>query len=397
MRKLTLLVILFTISTFAQKDELKTLKKLYDITSAPSDKDIIKYNQAIATLEGMSNLDEIQKNEYNFYKGVQYILDIVKTVFNNPNNSEIASNLITHENINLAYSNFDKVKEYEKNVSTKIFTIEIDSKISPFLNIYIKNKAYSTYKSNNYNESSKLFHFLYRIDNKDILHLENAAQVSIEAKDYVEALKYYQELKNCEYLNSGKLYFAFNKITEKEDQFSTLEEWNIVIKMPNYEKPRTEYASVKKPLVYKNTAILLQENKLFDEAKKTYTEAKLLNPSDKELLNNEIGLYFNTKQFETYNKLVLEFLEIYPDDALMNFNAGEYFLIDDVKIVDELRANSSNDKKFNELSKLRKEMYEKALPFFEKAYSLDPKSVNNINFLKSTYNILGMTEKAAKL
>lgn len=397
MRKLTLLVILFTISTFAQKDELKTLKRLYDITSVPSEKDIVKYNQAIATLDEMSNLDETQKNEYNFYKGVQSILDLVSVALKNPTTPQAFSNNISFDKISLAYLSFNKVKEFEKNEDKKSFTNEINSKISPFLKELIKNKALLDYTNKNYQQSSKLFYLLNVINKDDIMNLENASQVAIEAKNYEEALKYYKELKNNPFLSSGKLYYAFNKISEKEDQFSTLEERDYAVSLPNYEKPRDENASLKKPQVYKYTAILLQQNNLFDEAKKVFAEAKTLNPDDKDLMDNEIRLYFNTKEYDVYFKLILEYLKKYPDDALMNFNAGEYFLFDDVKIVEEINANLSNDTKYNELSKKRKKMYEKALPYFEKAYSIDPKNANNINFLRATYNILDMPEKADKL
>ena len=44
----------------------------------------------------------------------------------------------------------------------------------------------------------------------------------------------------------------------------------------------------------------------------------------------------------------------------------------------------------------RKSLYEAALPHFEESYKLDPTSEITKILLKSTYEILGMKDKAAK-
>jgi tetratricopeptide (TPR) repeat protein len=237
---------------------------------------------------------------------------------------------------------------------------------------------------------------LYEINNSDILNLENAAQVAIESNNYVESLKYYTELKNNEYLNSGKLYYAYNKISEKEDQFSTLEERNNAIKMPNYEKPREEPASTKKPFVYKTVAILLVENKQIEEAKKVYKDAKILNPDDMEILTSEASLYY-PNDMETYKSLIKEIVVKDPNNPIMFYNIGYATLIDDAKIVDEINSNLNNPEVYKELTTKRKEMYQSALPFFEKSYKLDPSIEDTKQILKATYKILGMKEEEAKL
>jgi len=45
----------------------------------------------------------------------------------------------------------------------------------------------------------------------------------------------------------------------------------------------------------------------------------------------------------------------------------------------------------------RKAMYQSALPHFEESYRLDPTNENTKMMLKSTYQTLGMKEKADKI
>ena len=382
MRKLTLLVILFTISTFAQKDELKTLKRLYNITSAPSDKDIIKYNEAIAVLDGMSNLDETQKNEYNFYKGVQPLLDLLKVLLVNPESDEI-NDLFTTNKINIVSNNFNNVLTYENKINKYKYRDEIKDKILPFVKPYFIRKAYDLNSETKYQEASELFYAIYNLDKSEGVYLENAAVLAVQSNHKAKALKYYQELKSSDYLENGRLYYATNMLTNKEELLNNkVDRDNRVLILKTHEKPRDEKVSViKKPLIYKNIAILLVDNNQIEEGKKAYKEAKLLNPDDIDLLIYEANLYLRTKDYNAYYNLLQELLIKEPNNSVVNFSIGEYFLIEDVKIVDEINNNLNNDAKYNELSKKRKEMYEKALPYFEKAYSIDSKNANNINFL----------------
>lgn len=396
MRKLTLLVILFTISTFAQKDELKTLKRLYDITSAPSEKDIVKYNQAIAVLDGMSNLDENQKNEYNFYKGVQSILDVVSVALKNPTDSEAIYEILDYNKIVNAYNYFDKVKNFEENLGKKSFTSEIDSKISSFLKTYINQKAYSANQKSDYKVSSQYFYLLYKLTSEG-LNLENAAILALQAKDNDLALEYYKEFRESDYIENGILYFAVNKENGKEEQFSSELDRKNYIKIGSHEKPRDEKVSDKKPEIYKYIALLTAQSGNIDNSKIEFKAAKKFNPNDMELLLQEAKLYSDPKDKLIYNQLLREMLIVDPDNAIINFNVGYLSLEKDNELVEEINKNLNNSKVYDELMSKRRELYKSALPYFEKAYKVDPNYENNNEILKSTYQILGMPEKADKL
>ena len=66
----------------------------------------------------------------------------------------------------------------------------------------------------------------------------------------------------------------------------------------------------------------------------------------------------------------------------------------DEKLVTEINNSISDKKKYDELVKKRKEIFSKALPDFEKAYSINPNDANIKSILKLTYEIVGQADKA---
>lgn len=109
---------------------------------------------------------------------------------------------------------------------------------------------------------------------------------------------------------------------------------------------------------------------ILEKAKKALAEARELNPDDSEIKNEEARIYFN----EAYE-----------------------LLKDDQKLVDEINNNLENKAKYDELMTKRKNIFEKALPSFEKAYSLNPLDQNTKNLLKMSYEVVGQKEKAATI
>ena len=56
-----------------------------------------------------------------------------------------------------------------------------------------------------------------------------------------------------------------------------------------------------------------------------------------------------------------------------------------------------NKTKYDELMAKRKDVFQKTIPLFEKAYSLDSSDANTKNLLKMAYEITGQKEKADKI
>ena len=79
------------------------------------------------------------------------------------------------------------------------------------------------------------------------------------------------------------------------------------------------------------------------------------------------------------------------------FKQGYELIKDDIKMVEEINKVTGFKKKYDELVAKRKEIFAKALPFFEKAYQIKPTNENTKNVLKITYETLGHPEKAKAL
>ncbi len=398
MKKVTLIVaFLVSIATFAQKEELKILEKIYDMSSPPSQKDIDKVNLALTSLDAMeNNLTQEEKNDYNFFKGIQPLMNIFVVAMKNPNNKQLISNILSYEKLISTADYFNKVKDYEKKTSKKVHSDDISKDIIPFIRQLVSQKAYALNEEGKLKESANFFYLMYNLNKNEGLNLENAAILAMQSKDYKLAQKYYVEYKNSDYLENGTLYFAINKLTNKEEQLFNKEDRTAKMKLGTHENPRDQKVSESKPEVYKIVAILYAQNGDVENAKRAYKEAKELNKSDMDLLINESRLY-QDGDTETYITLLKEMIEVDPQNASLYFNVGYYSLTNDAKIVDEMNKNLDNAKVFEGLNSKRKEMFNKALPYFEKSYQLDSSSSNTKELLKTSYEVLGMKEKADKL
>ena len=123
--------ILISVSTFAQKDELKTLKKLYDKTE-PSDKDMAEYKVTISKAEPLVvSSNESDKVYLNFYKVMTPVLDLnlVMSKPENQNNPQLILKYLNVENVNQLSSGLNSVLDFEKKSGKQIYTKDIEETI----------------------------------------------------------------------------------------------------------------------------------------------------------------------------------------------------------------------------------------------------------------------------
>ena len=390
MKKLVLsATLLLTVATFAQKDELKTLKKIY-AKETISEKDLEAYKSANSALLNLATEEE-DKVYSNFYNGMLPIMELASLGTKATPADQLR--LMNKNNLDVFASAVFSTLEYEKKSGKKVYTDNINETLT-WLKPMLSQTAFQLNGAAKYKEASSLFYSLYTLDKTDGINLENAAQLAYQAEDFKTAQKLYEELKNSDYLNNGLVFYAINKVNGAEESFPNKETRTKLISLGTYEKPRDEKVSVKKPEVYKTLAVLVAFNGDIEGAKKLYKEAKALNPKDIELLTNEADLYYKTNDLVEYQRLINEIVEIDPNNSKLLYNIGYLALSNDAKIVDEINANVKNVKKYNELVDKRKAAFAKAIPYFERAYAIDPSDVNNKTILKSCYEYLGQTEKA---
>jgi tetratricopeptide (TPR) repeat protein len=421
--------ILISISAFAQKDELKTLKKIYD-KDAPSEKDMADYKAAVALAEThLATATESEKVYINFYKGMTPILD-VNNVMSKPG--------ATPQQM-LPYINADKISQmttaltdvlaYEKKSGKQVYTKDIEETIASFSPMLLQYaQALGTQKK--YKDTAIVLYSLYQLDPKDQDNLYYAANYAVNAQDYDLALKYYDELKKLNYSGEGTIYYAASLASEKEESFATKEERDKFITLKTHNKPREEKIPSKRGEIYKNIALILVQKGKIDEAKAAIADAKKENPDDSSLLVTEADLYLQLKDTATYQRLIGEAIAKDPNNADLVYNMGvmsmqadqladaeKYFIKavaidpkyvnaylnlsairfkDDKKLVDEmnkLTTSEKDNKKYAVLKAQREALFKSVLPYLEKAHEFAPDNQDVIDNLMSVYNFLEMTDK----
>lgn len=422
---------LVSVGAFAQKDELKTLKRIYD-KDEPSQKDVVEYKDAVAKAEPMlASATEADKVYINYFKAEIPILEM-NVLMSKPENQakpQLMLQYMTPENINRLASAYNAVKEYEAKSGKKTYTKDIEETttiISPTL----LNYAAALGDQKNFAQGSKILYGLYQLDKKHPENLFYAASYAVSAQNYDDALDYYSQLKAVNYSGEGTSYFATSIVSGNEETFSSKADRDKMLALKTHTKPRDEKNPSKRGEIYKNVALILVQKGKTEEAKAAFADAVRENPEDTALMMSEANLYLNLNDNEMYKQKVAKILEKNTNDPDLYYNLGvlamnggqtaeaeQYFnkalqinpkyinsylnlsgmkLKDDEKIVAEMNklgTSEKDNKKYEVLTKQRQELFKNALPYLEKAYELDPKNVTVVDNLLSVYNFLEMTDK----
>ena len=356
MKKLVLgISLLVATTTFAQKDELKTLKKLYDKEQL-SVEDFAKYKETLVKLESVATTED-DKVASDYYKAMSPLAEMA-TLGAQPNPMMIQK-IFTPEAFTGMVNTMRSTLDYETKTGKKFFTDDINKNITSMKPIFT-HMALTYNNAKKYKEASRVFYNTYKLDNKDVMNLENAAITALQASEFVDAEKYYREIKAIGFKGTGT-----GKFQSKEAE------------------------------VLKTIAALSSTNNNNEQAKIDFKEALALNTEDIQLEIDHANLYYKLKDIETYKKLITEVIAKDPNNAQLQYNVGFLALADDEKLVDEINANLKNPKKYDELMAKRKAMFNTALPYFERAHQLDATNEDTKNVLRLTYETLGLKDKAA--
>lgn len=364
MKKLVLsATLLLSVATFAQKDELKTLKKIYSKETI-SEKDLETYKSTSDALQTLAT-EESDKVYAKFYKTMYPTVVLASKGAKATVQDQM--NLYKPEFIKEYGEVIDETLEFEKKSGKKIYTDELIQEKTEFKQ-GLSAIAMNLNNTSKFKEASALFYSLYVFDPKqEGKSLKNACILAVQAEDFKLAQKLYEEYVVSDYLNNGVTFYAVNKANGNEEEFNTRADRTHYITLGSHEKPKDVKNSTKKPDVLKLLALIYSQNSELEKAKTAYAEARKLAPNDEELKQGEFQIYYN---------------------------AGISHLADEEKLINEINSSRNDAKKFDELMKKRKEMFLKALPDFEKAYSINPTDANTKSLLKSAYDITGQPEKA---
>lgn len=438
--------LLVSVASFAQKDELKALKKIYakeEIKGA----DLVQYKALVAKLEPLAT-EEADKVYAGFYKSMTPVLEslaIDRTM--PPIQVQMAmAKLVSPKAISDLAIGLNTTLDYEKKSGKKVYTDDILETITSFKPEFL-NYAIALGDQKKYKEASEVLYAIYQLDKKDQEKLYYAASYAVNGNDYDNALKYYQELKTLNYSGEQTMYFAKNTISGQEEYFNTKAERDNLVKLKTHSNPREEKVPSKRGEIYKNIAVILLQKDKNEEAKTAITDARKANPDDVSLIVTEADLYYKLKDIDTYKRLVNEALVKNPNDASLVFNlgvvsnsanqfeeAGKYYrkaieldpnfidaylnladniLKPDTKLVEDINklGSSTSDKdlkRYQALTVERKKLFTEVMPIYEKALELSEKldqtieknkiQTNDIKSnLKTVYSFLELSEKSKAL
>ena len=386
-----MVALFISVATFAQKEELKTLKKIY-AKDIPTKSDMEDYKTALNSLETLATSEE-DKVYTNFYAGMKPMMELISLGDKvTPQDQMRIFNPVALEKFS---NSINQTLEFEKKSSKKIYTDDINETLSWFIP-QLEQVAFQLNEVKQYKMASSVFYNLYKLDKESGSNLLNAAILSVQAEDFSTAIKLYVEYRDSDYLKNGLIYYATNKLNDQEESFSSKKARKSRLDIKTHEKPRDEKVSGRNDILKLIATLKVQTNDV-EGAKKAYKEAIAENPNDLNLLIEEANFYYNQKDVSTYKSLITEIVKKDPTNASLHFNIGYLSLSEDTTLVEEINKNLSNKKVYDELTAKRKAAYQSALPYFEESYKLDSTSENTKIMLKSTYEILGMKEKAAKL
>lgn len=173
-----------------------------------------------------------------------------------------------------------------------------------------------------YDQSATKFYQVYQIDKNQLCYLYYSACSYSAGKDYGTALKYFTELKKINYSGKKFSYYATNAFTGKDEEFFSKEERDDALSAGTHVKLKMEMQEPIKENILKNIIVLnLLLNKA-ENAKKAILEYKF-----RELHNTlfdvaELKLYLETKDYEVFEKILLDRIQKRPGDADLYFYLG---------------------------------------------------------------------------
>jgi tetratricopeptide (TPR) repeat protein len=420
---------LISVGTFAQKDELKALKKIYT-KETQSASDLVDFKSNLTKAEGLVT-EEGDKVYTNFYKSMLPFMEM--TVLGSNISPAQMGNYVNPNTISNLVSGLNATLDYEKKTGKPVFTNDINETVKTFQPMFL-NYAIDLGNQKKYKESALILYNLYQLDKKDTDKLFYAASYATNAQDYDLALQYYNELKAINYSGEKTLLYAVNKASNKEESFTSVKERESFIKIGSHEKPRDEKVTSKRGEIYKNIALILVQKGKVEEAKTAIQEARKTNPEDSSLLITEANLYLESKDFAKYKELVSEALVKQPNNADLVFNLGvisnnnnekvdaekyykraieidpkyanAYLNLAILKLepekglidkMNKLGTSPADNKKYEVLKKQREDVFKGVIPYLEKAVELNDKNPDVNKTLLSVYNALDMTDKAKAL
>jgi tetratricopeptide (TPR) repeat protein len=409
------MLLMVSVVAIAQKDQIKAAEKAL---KASKPEEAVTILTSAASI--VSNTSDSEKAHFYFVKGKAHF--------------ELANKKVDEgQNLLAAAKSFKELLAIEKAAGSDKYTTEAKTSL---INVKrnLLNSSVDDSKENRNSEAAQKIYDVYLLEKKDTINLYYAATTYVNAKEYAKALDCYLELKALNFSGIGTTYLAMNKDKKEEDTFGSVKERDLSIKFGTHEKPRTEKTGSKRGEIYKNIALILVDQGKIEDAKNAIKAARSTNPDDETLLMTEANLYLQTKDYETYKKLVNEALEKKPNDDNLVFNLGvlsstaknpvdaekyyrrvleinpkyvnAYINLAALKMENEgpiinemnkLSTSAKDTKRYDILKVQRENLFKETIPILKTALELDQSNIDIAKTLMNVYNALEMTTEYKEL
>jgi len=417
MKKQLIILSAFFISmtVFAQNDELKNAEK------ALKANDFATAMSAVNQAEGLiANADQKTKAKFYYLKGLALYQN------GNPN-----------ADMQKVGDAFNELINYENQTNKPKYSSEVGVLLNKMIVTVAENasnnysKAIETKEDADYLKAAKEFQQVYALSPRDTSYLDNAALVYYFAKDYDSSIKLYEELLALNYTGITTVFVATDKASGEDVVYGDKKSMDLQVKLGLAENPREEKKESRREMIFKNLAqnysdkgnnekameiiakgrsefpksysLLIDEANIYYKAgdnakfKERLEEAIRLNPTEPTLYYNVGVMNMDQKNIDEAIKNFEKAIELKPDYADAYNNIGAAIIEKAAPIIDEMNKSLTDFKKYDKLQAQQFEIYKQALPYYEKAYGLNPKSINIVQTLMGLYENLEMTDKLAKI
>ncbi|WP_304039320.1 tetratricopeptide repeat protein [Mesonia mobilis] len=392
-------------AVFAQKKEIKNAEKAIDKENYSEAKSILTSVESQVAGEKDKVKEDYYMAKGNAYMGKQ------------PQKQSVADLKIAGEAFNMAI-------ELGNNDASESLTKVKNALV---------NSAIADQNAQKFTEASEKLYTSYDLNKKDTIHLYYAAASATNGKNYDTALRYYKQLADMNYSGAGLEFYAVNNSTGEKEKFNDKNQRDLYLKSGDYSNPTEEKVPSKRAEITKNIALIYIQQGETEKGLQAIDEAMQENPDDTSLMLAQADIFYQSGDKKKYSEIVEKVLEKDPNNASLYYNLGvtamqmdapekaiKYYknaieidpkmasayvnlgssiLMKEQSIIDEMNGlgmSKADNKKYDELQKERTSLYEKAVPYLEKAVELDANNAQAIQTLVNIHSQLGNEDKVAK-
>lgn len=434
MKKIVLAILIaLSVTAVAQEKQLisTAVIALDNRNDLPEAKKYIDQAADAINGKGGAGIDPKQMSKFYYYKGVIYMRIALN---DNPEISALAP-----DGIDVAADMFVKLLDFEAAQPKKKHSEDASMQIPTLANA-LKNQAYTANEANDYVNAAVNFKKAYDLQRNpaigvmartDTITLYYTGLSYNAAGSYTEAIEILKAVLAMGY--NGFTYTATSVANEQPVRFASKKDMDDQVKMGIVVDGKV--GPSERPNVYKtllSAYIQLGNTDAFNEY---LMKARVEFPNDVSLINLELQGYIDAKDYEkalnildlaiekdptnaiyfyvkgfiyqtnmkdndkaltAYNKAV----ELDPKNFDSWFMSGVVWYDQGKEIIDQmnkLSTSKADQKKYEDLTVVKKDKFEKSLPYFEKAHELNETDAETIKALWEVYRQLRMNEKALEM